>query len=177
MSTIRTIAHRAPVYGRATVRLAIALGVLLFCIAADLTWLAFDLGRQTGAAVHARNDQLAAVFRAVLAPTDRPSPAPVVAPVIAEPVATEPAPSIADLFAAQAAEIAASDARLYRTAGRTIANVRSILAAAETEAEPAARAKRAPNFEAMTVAQLRAHTGIKSRNMKKADLIRFAQSA
>lgn len=79
---------------RAVARVAIAAGVLVFCIAADCAVLAFELGRQTGAAVHARNDQLARVARRVLAPAPAlvaPEPAtPAPAP---EPVAIEPAPA------------------------------------------------------------------------------------
>ena len=62
---------------RAVARVAIAAGVFAFCIAADCAVLAYELGRQTGAAVHARNDQLARVARRILAPAEpEPAPAP-----------------------------------------------------------------------------------------------------
>ena len=69
--TLSTLSLRA----RAAVRVAIAAGVLVFCIAADCAVLAYELGRQTGAAVHARNDQLARVARRILVPAE-PAPAP-----------------------------------------------------------------------------------------------------
>ena len=72
-------------------RIAVAVAALLFCVAADSAALAYELGRQTGQAVHERNDQLAGLFRRVLAPT----PAPVATPTPA-PVAT-PAPDFAAL--------------------------------------------------------------------------------
>ena len=73
---------------RAVARVAIAAGVLAFCIAADCAALAYELGRQTGAAVHARDDQLASVARRILAPE------PVVAPEPAPVVAAEPEPAV-----------------------------------------------------------------------------------
>lgn len=86
--TLSTLSLRA----RAVARAAIAAGVLTFCIAADCAVLAFELGRQTGAAVHARNDQLARVARRVLAPAPAPV-APEPAAPAPEPVAIEPAPA------------------------------------------------------------------------------------
>lgn len=46
-------------------------------------------------------------------------------------------PGIAEIFAANCAEMAASDARLYRQAGERIANIRSLLDEAESEPAPA----------------------------------------
>ena len=73
---------------RAVARVVIAAGVFAFCIAADCAVLAYELGRQTGVAVHARNDQLARVARRLLAPE------PVVAPEPVAPAAPEPEPAV-----------------------------------------------------------------------------------
>ena len=74
-------------HARAVARVVIAAGVFAFCIAADCAVLAYELGRQTGVAVHARNDQLARVARRILAPAEpEPAPAP-------EPVAPAPEPA------------------------------------------------------------------------------------
>lgn len=179
MNTAQTIARRAPIYARAAARLAIALGVFAYCVGADCVALAYDLGRQTGAAVHARNDQLAALAVRALAPSEPAAPAPVAtaepAPEPA-PAPAEPAPTLADLFRAQAAEIAASDARLYRAAGERIGAMRAILASAEpaepTPAEPAPRA-----LESLTVRELRELTGCRSKRARKADLVAMARGA
>ena len=162
--TLSTLSLRA----RAVARVAIAAAVLVFCIAADCAALAYELGRQTGAAVHARNDQLARVARRILVPE------PVVAaepePVVAEPVVipAEPAPRLSDLVAAAAAELAASDARTYRAIGAHTARVRAILA--ETEPAPAP----ATDWAALTVRELRSITGARSKRLRKADLVAIA---
>ncbi len=156
-------------HARAAVRVAIAAGVLVFCIAADCAVLAFELGRQTGAAVHARNDQLARVARRILAPAE-----PVVAaepePVVAEPVVipAEPAPRLSDLFAAAAAELAASDARTYRAIGAHTARVRAILADAAPAPAPQT------DWASLTVRELRSITGARSKRLRKADLVALA---
>lgn len=68
-------------------RLIAALAVLAFVLIADTAHLAYELGRQTGAAVHARNDQLAALaVRLTVRPV-----APVTAPTI-ETAPAQPAP-------------------------------------------------------------------------------------
>lgn len=161
--TLSTLSLRA----RAAVRVAIAAGVFAFCVAADCAVLAYELGRQTGAAVHARNDQLARVARRLLAPE------PVVAePVVAEPVVipAEPAPRLSDLFAAAAAELAASDARTYRAVATHTARVRAILA--ETEPAPAPQT----DWATLTVRELRSITGARSKRLRKADLIAMAEA-
>jgi len=191
MATAHTIARRAPIYARAAVRLAIALGVLAYCVGADCVALAYSLGRQTGAAVHARNDQLAALAVRLLAPAPAPAPVATAEPE-PEPTPAEPAPTLADLFRAQAAEIAASDARLYRAAGERIGTMRAILASAEPAApapvtvsiapEPGAPSlaqiadcrRRMVRLERMTVAQLRDLTGARSKRLRKADLVQIA---
>jgi hypothetical protein len=169
--TLSTLSLRA----RAVARVAIAAGVLVFCIAADCAVLAFELGRQTGAAVHARNDQLARVARRALAPAD-PAPAPEPAtpapapePVAIEPApAPEPAPRLSDLFAAAAAELAASDARTYRAIGAHTARVRAILADATPAPAPQT------DWAALTVRELRSITGVRSKRLRKADLVALA---
>jgi len=67
-------------------RLIAALAVLAFVLIADTAHLAYELGRQTGAAVHARNDQLAALAVRLTVP-----PTATEAPLTAPPI--EPAPA------------------------------------------------------------------------------------
>ena len=106
--TLSTLSLRA----RAVARVAIAAGVLVFCIAADCAVLAFELGRQTGAAVHARNDQLARVARRVLAP-----PEPVVPePVVPEPVVPEPVVDWASLTVRELRSITGARSKRLRKA-------------------------------------------------------------
>ena len=165
--TLSTLSLRA----RAVARVAIAAGVLVFCIAADCAVLAFELGRQTGAAVHARNDQLARVARRILAPAapapePAPEPAPAPEPVVLEP-APAPEPRLSDLFAAAAAELAASDARTYRAVANHTARVRAILA----DAAPAPAPR---DWASLTVRELRSITGARSKRLRKADLVALA---
>ena len=82
-------------HGRATLRITIAAAVLVGCVLADLTVLAYELGRQTGAAIHARNDQLAALARRLADPAPKPAPVAAVAPPAPAPAprkAPRPAP-------------------------------------------------------------------------------------
>lgn len=163
----------ARAHSRATARVLIAAAVLVGCVLADLTVLAYELGRQAGAAVHARNDQLARVARRVLAPAPAPvapepaTPAPAPEPVAIEPApAPEPAPRLSDLFAAAAAELAASDARTYRAIGAHTARVRALIA----DATPAPQT----DWASLTVRELRTITGARSRRLRKADLVALA---
>ena len=85
----------ARAHSRAAVRVLIAAAVLVGCVLADLTVLAYELGRQTGAAIHARNDQLAALARRLADPAPKPAPVVVVAPPAPAPAprkAPRPAP-------------------------------------------------------------------------------------
>jgi hypothetical protein len=68
----------------AAARVLAPLLVLAWVIAADLVVLTYRAGRALGAAIHHRNNQLAAAARQVLAP-ERPQPAPVV-PAIVQPI-------------------------------------------------------------------------------------------
>ena len=95
LMTYSTFSLRA----RAAVRIAVAAGVLVFCVAVDCAVLAYELGRQTGAAVHARNDQLARVARRILAPE------PVVAPEPVAPAAPEPEPAVISAEPAPAPQV------------------------------------------------------------------------
>jgi hypothetical protein len=70
----------AHTYARAAVRLTVAAAVLAGCVLADCAVLAYDLGRLTGEAVHARNDQLAALAVRLLAPAPAPAPVATVEP-------------------------------------------------------------------------------------------------
>jgi len=76
LTTARVMAH-----ARAFAHVAAAAAVLVACVAADLAAMAFDLGRQTGAAIHARNNQLAALasslHRPPIAAIPEPKPLPV----------------------------------------------------------------------------------------------------
>ena len=150
---VQTILTRAPIYGRAAVRISIITAVFIGCILADLAVLSYNLGRQTGAAVHARNDQLAALAVRLLAPTDRPAPAPLTAPTIQAPIAAPPRPVVAVASAP----------------------------VPQRPARPAAVARPMPapptDYSQWTVAQLRAHTGQKSKRLRKADLVRIATEA
>ena len=167
----------ARAHARATARVAIAAAVLVGCILADCAVLAYELGRQTGAAVHARNDQLATFARRLATGERSPAPAPVVpvapAPVVtvaAEPAPAPAEPSLADLFAAAAAELAASDARIYRAVGRHTAAVRDLLADVADETPCAA-----VDPATLTVRELRALTGAKAKRLRKADLVAIAR--
>ena len=86
-------------HARAVARVVIAAGVFAFCIAADCAVLAYELGRQTGVAVHSRNDQLARVARRILAPE------PVVAPEPVAPAAPEPEPAVISAEPAPAPQV------------------------------------------------------------------------
>ena len=165
----------ARAHARATARVLIAAAVLAGCVLADCAVLAYELGRHTGAAVHARNDQLATFARHLATGERAPAPAPVVpvapAPVVT--VAAEPAPaepSLADLFATAAAELAASDARIYRAVGRHTSAVRELLADVVDET-----ACTAPDPATLTVRELRALTGARSKRLRKADLVAMAR--
>lgn len=89
MQTLRTIA--AADWGQAlerAARTAAPLAVLIAVIAADLVAFTYRAGLALGAAVHRRNDQLAALFVQVLAPD--PTPAPAVDPRLAQAQRTSP---------------------------------------------------------------------------------------
>ena len=126
-------------HGRATLRITIAAAVLVGCVLADLTVLAYELGRQTGAAVHARNDQLAALARRLADPAPKPAPVAAVAP---------PAP-------------APAPRKAPRPAPRPT---------------PAAhQAPRPVDPATLTVRELRALTGARSKRLRKADLVAMAR--
>ena len=131
--------------------------VALFVLAAHWTYVA---GRATGRFVHAANDWLTAASKTPLATATRLASAalawaetasePTLMDVIgAEPLTDEQLeaeiaaynervmPGIAEIFAANCAEMAASDARLYRQTGERIANIRALLDEAEAEPAPA----------------------------------------
>lgn len=152
MKTLTLIQHRAPIYARAAVRLTIAAAVLIGCILADLTALSYELGRQTGAAVHARNDQLAALAVRLLAP----APAPVA------PVATEPAPAPAPTVA----ECAIDAMRATGAPADTLATLGAMMMSPPEPPLPVAHS--------LTVRELRALTGRHSKRLKKSDLVSCA---
>lgn len=159
----------ARAHSRAAVRVLIAAAVLVGCVLADCAVLAYELGRLTGAAVHARNDQLATFSRRLATGERAPAPAPApVVTVAAEPAPApaDPEPSLADLFAAAAAELAASDARTYRAIGAHTARVRALIA----DATPAPQT----DWASLTVRELRTITGARSRRLRKADLVALA---
>ena len=138
MQTIQTIARAdwGPALRAAAGRVAYVVAVLI--VAAELTYRA---GLATGRALHWLSDRLAGLASGRI---DRAQAAravvswahAVLAPEHAS-VATEPAPSIAETFAAVAAAAAASDARLYRSAGESISRMKSLLDEAEAfDVEP-----------------------------------------
>jgi hypothetical protein len=154
-------------------------------LAAHFVFLA---GRATGRAVHWLSDRLAglasgridraATARAVVAwardTLDAVEPAP---------AAAEPLPSIADTMRAACAAMAASDARIYRAAGDSIARMRATLDAAKTvtvaACAPVAAPKVAvahPPVDSLTVRELRKMArarGLSSlaRKGRRADLL------
>jgi hypothetical protein len=78
--------RRAIAWLRQAPRLTVALAVLLFVLTADCAHLAYELGRQTGAAVHARNDQLAALAVRLTVPPSATVPVAEIEPAPAAPV-------------------------------------------------------------------------------------------
>jgi len=130
----------ARAHGRATLRVTIAAAVLVGCVLADLTVLAYELGRQTGAAIHARNDQLAALARRLADPAPKPAPVVVVAP---------PAPAPAP-----------------RKAPRPAPRPTPAVHQAPRPVDPAT----------LTVRELRALTGARSKRLRKADLVAMAMA-
>lgn len=163
--------------------------VAVCILAAHFVFLA---GRATGRAVHWLSDRLAGLAsgridraqtaRAVVAWARATLDAVESAPVAAEP---EPLPSIADAMRAACAAMAASDARLYRAAGDSIARMRATLDAAEPApavvmaCAPAAApplAVAAPPLASLTVRELRSLArarGLSSlaRKGRRADLL------
>jgi hypothetical protein len=138
----------------------LAVGLAWAIVASEATYRA---GLATGRAIHRLNDWLAGAIHdptaaaervasaslawasAVIAPPEEPGLLELLGAELLtdEQLDAEIAamPSIADTFAAAAAEMAASDARLYRAAGERIGNIRQILDQAEPEAKPVARRK------------------------------------
>lgn len=117
--------------------------VAAFVLAAHWTYVA---GKATGRFVHRMNDWLTAASKTPLATATRLAEA---ALTWAEAEMAEPQPkaepSLAEAFAANCAAMAASDARIYRQAGESIANMKAILAEAEpAPAKPKRVARRKP---------------------------------
>ena len=77
MSTVPTAAQIAQNLERAARVVAPAIALVFTC-AALLTELAYSLGYQLGAAVHARNAELSAVWRRLWVPNSEPAAAPIV---------------------------------------------------------------------------------------------------
>jgi hypothetical protein len=144
----------------------LAIGLAWIILAAEATYKA---GLWTGRTVHKINDWLARASHAPMAEATKVATAAVawadrmVAPPslltvleaeiltdeqLQQEIASYESGSIADAFAAAAAEMAASDARLYRSAGERIAEIRETLA----EAEKPARRKPARARKVKTVA-------------------------
>jgi hypothetical protein len=144
----------------------LAVGLAWAIVASEATYRA---GLATGRAIHRLNDWMAAaihdpaaaaesVASALLAWADRiltePAPAPLLTMLGAEvltdeqldaEIAAYEGASLADAFAANCAEMAASDARLYRAAGERIANIRAMPDEAETApAKPKRTVRRKP---------------------------------
>lgn len=115
--------------------------VALFVLAAHWTYRA---GVATGRFVHWLNDWLTAASKEPLATATRLAEA-ALTWAEAETAESQPKaePSLAEAFAANCAAMAASDARIYRQAGESIANMKAILA----EAEPKRVARRKPATE------------------------------
>lgn len=162
-TTIPTTAQIGAQLERAARTVAVAVAVAI--LAAHATYRA---GLATGRAVHRLNNWMASaihdpaaaaerVASASLAWADRiltePAPAPLLTMLGAEILTDEQLeaeiashePGIGEMFAAAAAEMAASDARLYRAAGERIDNIRQILDEAEASpAKPKRTARRKP---------------------------------
>lgn len=129
----------ARVYTTAAARIALAAAVLAGCILGDCAVLAYELGRQTGAAVHQRNDELAALAVRLLAPQEPPTAAPAPEPAPAEPApqppTPQPAPVASEPLPLQIRRLAASGASQRSIAAQlqcTRHTVRKALAAAPT---------------------------------------------
>jgi hypothetical protein len=178
MNTAQTIARRAPIYARAALRLTIAAGVLAGCILVDCAVLAYDLGRLTGAAVHARNDQLAALAVRMLAPSAPAAPAPVAT------AAPEPEPTPAPVATAEPAPYRV----IHATTGEPVEGVPAFATFEdawrhkghlETADHWLAIGRPAPaprTLESLTVRELRELTGCRSKRDRKADLVAMARA-
>lgn len=184
----------ARAHSRATARVLIAAAVLVGCVLADCAVLAYELGRQTGAAVHARNDQLAALARRLatgertpapvpVAPQAVPAPAPVVT-VAAEPAPARPTPNYERVVTAWMAVDAGSETVIseHETEEQARAACRSyrqshpgrcprLQERIEWRLVPAT----APDPATLTVRELRALTGARSKRLRKADLVAMAR--
>lgn len=79
-TTVPTAAQIAQVLERGARIAAPVIALLITCLAL-LVELSYELGRQAGAAVHARNDQLAALWRRLLLGSTPAAPVAPVAPV------------------------------------------------------------------------------------------------